>query len=184
MWTEQEDELLKQLEGTQKDFWNIDRGSANFLNMLIKLSGAKNGLEIGTSNGYSGIWLAKALKENGGRLTTIEYYEKRIVPAQEHFRICNVDDVITIKHGSAIDVLLTLNEEFDFVFIDANKREYVKYFEIIHPHVKKGGIIAADNILSHAQKVQTYVDAISNHPEYQTQLISFPAGLLLSYKIK
>ena len=182
MWTEEENNLLKSLEETQKNFWNIDRPTANFLNLLIKLYGAKNGLEIGTSNGYSGIWLSKALKENGGKLTTIEYYEKRIVLAQEHFKICKVDDVITIKQGSAVDVLETLTEQYDFVFIDANKREYIKYFEIINPLVKKGGIIAADNILSHAEKVKEYVDTISAHPDYQTQLIPFEAGLLISYK--
>ncbi len=184
MWTEQENNLLKQLEETQKNFWNIDRGTANFLNMLIKLYGAKNGLEIGTSNGYSGIWIAKALKENGGKLTTIEYYEKRIVLAEEHFKNCKVDDAITIRQGSALEVLETLDDEYDFVFIDANKREYVKYFEQISPQVKKGGIIAADNILSHAEKVQTFVEAISSHPDYQTQIIPFPAGLSVSYKIK
>lgn len=182
LWTEEENNLLKELEETQKSFWNIDRATANFLNMLIKIYKAKNGLEIGTSNGYSGIWISKALKENGGKLTTIEYYEKRIVLAKEHFQKCSVDDVITIKQGSAIEVLETLKEEYDFVFIDASKREYVKYFEIISPLVKKGGIIAADNILSHAEKVQTYVDAVSNHPEYQTELIPFSAGLLVSYK--
>ena len=184
MWTEEEEQLLKGLEETQKQFWNIDRGTANFLNMLIKLYGAKSGLEIGTSNGYSGIWLSKALKENGGTLTTIEYYEKRIIPAKENFKICKVDDVITVKQGSALEVLETLENQYDFVFIDANKREYVKYFEVLHPLVKKNGIIAADNILSHAEKVQPYVEAISNHPDYQTQLIPFPAGLLVSYKIK
>lgn len=184
MWTEEENNLLKSLEETQKSFWNIDRPTANFLNMLIKLYGAKNGLEIGTSNGYSGIWISKALKQNGGKLTTIEYYEKRIVLAQEHFKICKVDDVITIKQGSAKDVLKTLTEPYDFVFIDANKREYIEYFEIINPLVKKGGIITADNILSHAEKVKTYVDVVSAHPDYQTQLIPFEAGLLVSYKIK
>ncbi|MBQ9688583.1 O-methyltransferase [bacterium] len=183
MWTPEESTLLSQLEETQKSFWNIDRATANFLNMLIKLYGAKNGLEIGTSNGYSGIWLAKALKENGGSLTTIEYYEKRIVLAQEHFKICKVDDAITIKQGSALDVLETLDMTYDFVFIDANKREYVKYFEKISPLLKKGGIIAADNILSHAEKVEEYVSAVSSHPDYQTQLIPFPAGLLLSIKL-
>ncbi len=182
MWTKEQEELLSELEKTQKNFWNIDRASANFLNMLIKLYGAKNGLEIGTSNGYSGCWLAKALKENGGRLTTIEYYEKRIVLAKENFKKCEVDDVITIRQGSAIDVLSTLDETFDFVFIDANKREYIRYFELVSPHLKKGSIIAADNVLSHAEKVETYVNAIKSDKNFQTELIPFPAGLLISYK--
>ena len=106
--------LLKELEKTSTDFWNISPASANFLNMLIKISNSKNVLEVGTSNGYSGIWLAKALKVTGGRLTTIEYYEKRIALALEHFKQCGVDDIITIKQGSATEVLETIEDEIDF----------------------------------------------------------------------
>lgn len=175
--------LLEELEKTQQDFWNISRASANFLNMLIKISGAKNVIEVGTSNGYSGIWIAKALKENGGHLTTIEYYEKRIVLAQENFKKCEVDDIITIKQGSATDVLETLQDEFDFAFIDANKGEYIKYFDIINPKLKKGGIIAADNITSHPEKVAPFVDKIKSDPNYQVEILDLPAGMLIGYKI-
>lgn len=183
MWNEEQENLLVELEKTQKDFWNIARSSANFLNMLIKISHAKNAVEIGTSNGYSGCWIAKALKENGGKLTTIEYYEKRIVLAQEHFKICDVDDVITIKQGSALDVLAEMDEDLDFAFIDANKREYVEYFKIIDKMMKKGGIITADNITSHAEKCKTFVDAISADERYQVEILDLPAGLLVAYKM-
>lgn len=183
----QEQELLAELEKTQKDFWNVARESANFLNMLIKISGAKNVVEVGTSNGYSGIWIAKALKVNGGKLTTIEYYEKRIVLAEEHFRKCGVDDIITIKQGSACDVLeeLCSDEKFliDFAFIDANKGEYVKYFDIIDSKLKAGGIIAADNITSHPEKVATFVEKIKCDPNYQVEILDLPGGMLLGYKL-
>lgn len=179
----QQQEVLAELEKTQEDFWNISRASANFLNMLIKISGAKNVVEVGTSNGYSGIWIAKALKENGGHLTTIEYYEKRIVLAEENFKKCGVDDVITIKQGSACDVLEELEGIFDFAFIDANKGEYIKYFDIINPKLKKGGIIAADNITSHPEKVAPFVEKIKSDPNYQVEILDLPAGMLIGYKL-
>lgn len=66
-------ETFLELEKTIQDYWNVDRPSANFLNLMIKIKNAKSALEIGTSNGYSSIWIAKALLETGGKLTTIEY---------------------------------------------------------------------------------------------------------------
>lgn len=186
--------ILKELEKTQKDFWNVSRASANFLNMLIKIAGAKKVLEIGTSNGYSGIWIAKALKQTAGvsgRLVTIEFYEKRIALAQENFKKCGVDDIITIKQGSACDVLEEIcgnenlgdNFEFDLVFIDANKSEYVKYFDIINPKLRLGGIIVADNITSHADKVAPFVEKIMSDSNYQVEILDLPAGMLLAYKV-
>lgn len=178
----QQQELLIELEKTQTDFWNISRQSANFLNMLIKISGAKNVVEVGTSNGYSGIWIAKALKETGGHLTTIEYWEKRIVLAQENFKKCEVDDIITIKQGSATEILAELDGEFDMAFIDANKSEYIKYFELIDPKLKKGGIILADNITSHPEKTADFVDAVMSNPNYQAEVLDLPAGMLMGLK--
>lgn len=182
-FNDKEIELLSELEKTQTDFWNLPRSSANFLNMLIKISNAKNVLEVGTSNGYSGIWIAKALKKTGGKLTTVEYYEKRIVLAQENFKKCNVDDIITIKQGSACCVLNELDEEFDFVFIDANKKEYINYFEIIDSKLKSGGIITADNVTSHPDKVADFIDKIHNDQTYQVEILDLPAGMLVARKI-
>ena len=79
-------EVLSELEKTQKEFWNIPRKTGVLLNTFIKMMNAQNVLEIGTSNGYSGIWLSKALKTTGGRLTTIEFYDKRQSVAIENFK--------------------------------------------------------------------------------------------------
>lgn len=183
-------EVLLGLEKTQKEFWNIDRATANFLNMLIKIRGAKNVLEIGTSNGYSGIWLAQALKQTGGKLTTIEFWDKRQSVAIENFKICGVNDIIEPKLGSALIILDEIaaeieqgaREPFDVVFIDANKLEYIRYFHKVHPLLKSGGVIAADNVISHAKKVENYLEALNNSDEYQNQMLNFEAGLFLSYK--
>lgn len=182
-------ETLSKLDQTREDFWNVDNESANFLNLLIKMSSAKNALEIGTSNGYSAIWLAQGLKETGGHLTTIEFWDNRLNEAIKNFEIAGVNDIIEPKLGQAVMILeeMVMSKTppvFDFVFIDANKSEYIKYFKLVHSLLKKGGIIAADNILSHYNKVLPYVEAITSHPDYQSQLIPLDTGILVSRKIK
>ncbi len=177
-------EVFAELEKTQKEFWNIPRKTGVLLNMFIKMMNAQNALEIGTSNGYSGIWLSKALKETGGKLTTIEFYEKRQSIAIENFKKCEVYDIITPIQGSACDVIKSFpeNEFFDFVFIDASKREYVDYFNLIKPHLTRKAMIVADNIISHAQKVQTFIDAVDADEEFQYEIVEVPGGILTAYR--
>lgn len=177
-------QTLCELEKTQKEFWNIPRKTGVLINMFIKMMNIQNVLEIGTSNGYSGIWIAKALKQTGGKLTTIEYYDKRQSVAIENFTKCGVVDIVRPLQGSACDILESLGEDekFDFVFIDANKREYVKYFELVKPHLTEKALIIADNITSHAQKVQTFIDAVDADEEFQYEIVEVPGGILIAYK--
>ena len=74
--------------------------------------------------------------------------------------------------------------KIDFAFIDANKREYIKYFEILEPHMKIGGYIACDNVLSHEEKCKPFIDAINAHPNYENVVLPLPAGLSLARKLK
>ena len=177
-------ETLAELEKTQKDFWNIPRKTGVLINMFIKMMNIKSALEIGTSNGYSGLWISKALKQTGGKLTTIEYYEKRQSVAIENFTKCGVNDIVRPLQGSACDILESLdeNEKFDFVFIDANKREYIKYFELVKPHLTDKCLIIADNITSHAEKVQDFIDAIDKDDEFQYEIVEVPGGILIAYR--
>ena len=184
MITADVEELFEELEKTQHDFWNIARETANFLNMLIKMTNSKTMLEIGTSNGYSGLWFGLALKETQGTLDTIEFWDKRRQLALANFEKIGVDDIITAHLGSALQILpeLCKEKQFDFVFIDANKGEYIQYFDIIDPTLKSGAIIACDNVLSHEEKVKPFVDKIMNDDNYQVEILNLPAGLLLAYK--
>lgn len=179
-------EILKNLEKTQKEFWNIPRVTAEFLYNLIVDSKSKSVIEVGTSNGYSGIWLAKALKKTGGKLTTIEFYDKRLDIAKENFEKCGVADIIETKKGDAAAILEYLPEDYraDFAFIDANKAQYVKFFRLIEPHLTPGSYIACDNVISHAAKVQTFLDDINSDKNYENIVLPLPAGLSLAKKIR
>ena len=181
--------ILCELEKTQHEYWNLDRYCANFLNMLIKINHAQNVLEIGTSNGYSGIWILKALEETGGKFTTIEFWEKRQRIARENFKKCS-NVKAEAKIGSAIVVLEDLFEEiknkkrekYDFIFIDANKKEYIEYFDLADKILENKGVIVADNILSHYEKVENYVNKLFSRNDYQSQILEIGAGMMISRK--
>ena len=85
--------------------------------------------------------------------------------------------------GSIMKSFFNLNAAIDFAFIDANKGEYIKYFDLINPKLKKGGIIAADNITSHPEKVATFVEKIKADINYQVEILDLPAGMLIGYKL-
>ena len=184
-------ERLKELELTRKDFWNLPPETANFINMLIKANNIKTVLEIGTSNGYSAIWICNALQKTGGHLVSLEFWQKRIDLADANLEHCGLRNLATIKCGSAFTLIQELTSEdfhsekleLDMVFIDANKSEYIKYFELVHPLLKKGGIILADNVSSHKDSVQPFLDEIYSRKDYQTQLLPFDGGLLMSLKL-
>ena len=177
--------LAEKLEETQHDFWNISHQTAEFISMLIKISNVKNVLEIGTSNGYSALWIADALKDagNNGHLTTIEFYEKRQCIARENIEKCGLSDYVTFKQGRALEIIADLDFVPDMVFIDANKSEYIQYFNLLKDKLPKGAIILADNVVSHAAKVADFLDEIKNDTNYQSQVLDLPAGLLMALKL-
>lgn len=177
--------IAAELEKTQNDFWNISRQTAEFISMLIKISGVKNVLEIGTSNGYSALWIADALKESGnqGHLSTIEFYEKRQSIARENIEKCGLSEQVTFLQGSAREILKELDFVPDMVFIDACKPEYIDYFNMLKDNLPKGAIILADNVTSHAAKVEDFLRAVEDDERYQSQVLDLPAGLLMAYKL-
>jgi len=183
---------LAELELTQKQFWNIDKDTANLLSILIKSANYKNIVEVGTSNGYSGIWLGLAAKSIGGKVITIEFHKCRYDVAVDNFKLCGLNDIIEARQGMAIDELIDLKKEdynsqdekfLDFAFVDANKAQYIKYYELIDEKLRKGGLIAFDNMISHKEKVMDTLAALENNPNYQTQMVNTQAGLFLAYKI-
>jgi len=187
---------LEELQKTHSEFWNISPEIGNLMNMLIKSGNYKNILELGTSNGYSAIWLALALQETGGHLVTIEYSQERQDLARKNLEECDLLDKVTLIQGKIIELLKRLdlklfyvndvqeNAYIDFAFIDASKLEYVEYFNLIHPILKKNGMIVADNVISHENKVCNYIDLMTAHEDYQTVKLNIGSGLLVSLKIK
>jgi len=130
----------------------ITKETGELLNMILRLKNAKNMLEVGTSTGYSTIWCAEAISEQSGKIITIEQNSSKIKRAKENFQKAGVTDTITIKKGLAMQILTEFNVQqrynnfFDFVLIDADKENVIKYFDLILPMVPVGGVIVTDKV--------------------------------------
>ncbi|MDR2009115.1 MAG: class I SAM-dependent methyltransferase [Bacteroidales bacterium] len=135
----------------------------NLLGFIIKITGASNILEIGTYAGYSAICMAMALPENG-TIITIEKNDEIEWLSHKYFNLSGLGNKIKSVTGDALNIIPNLNEEFDIVFIDGDKREYSEYYSIVFPKVKKGGIILADNVLWNNK---IFSDPVSN--DYMTK---------------
>ena len=174
--------ILKRLEKTAKQYTNIAPENGQFLSILIRAIQAQNVLEVGTSNGYSTIWVAAALKETGGRLITLEFDPKRAAEAQAHLKEVNLDDIVEIRVGNALDEIPKCDKIFDFVFLDAQKDEYLCYLNLALPMIRDGGLIVADDTVTMRDEMLDYVEFVFNTPLLDSIDIPLDDGIILSYK--
>jgi len=176
-------EHLDSMRRNERGMMNVAPAEGQYLADLVRKLDAKKILEIGTSNGYSGIWLAMAARETGGRLITLEVDKGRYALAQRNFRATGLADVIDSRLTDALNEIPTLEGPFDLVFIDAWKPDYIRYFRAVFPKVRSGGVIAAHNVDSHPQSMRDFLMAIKTHPELRTEFVhKGPSGLSVSYK--
>lgn len=161
---------------------NVPAEDGRLLYDIILAKGYKRGLEIGTSNGYSALWLGMAFKENGGQLITFEIEPKRAREARENFEHAGLDDIIDSRINDALKEIPALDGNFDFVFIDAWKPDYMKYLELILPKMKPGGVITAHNVSSQGGSMKDFLDEIQQNPKLNTTIDrSSRAGVSISY---
>jgi predicted O-methyltransferase YrrM len=174
---------LAKMRATERGMMNVAPAEGEYLLELVKKLKAKRVLEIGTSNGYSGIWIAMGLRETGGRLLTLDIDEGRRSLALRNFKATGFDDIIESRLTDALKTLPTLQGPFELVFLDAWKPDYKKYLDIVLPMVPAGGVIAAHNVDSHPQEMQDFLEAVKTDPQLKTEWVKVgPAGLSVSWK--
>lgn len=172
-----------ELEKTSSVYWNISRDTAIFINSIIKESGYKTVFEIGTSTGYSGLWIAEALSHNKGHLYTMESHAKgRYTLGQENFAKSGLQKYITHILGHAPEDIPENPKKIDLLFLDATKEEYVEHFDALKDRINKGGMIIADNLYSHPIPLKPFVDKIKNTPGWKVYEITMGTGLLVGIK--
>ncbi len=176
--------ILKRLERTAKQYTNIAPENGQFLSILIRSIQAQSVLEVGTSNGYSAIWLAAALKETRGRLITLEFDPKRAEEAHAHLKEAGLEEIVEIRIGNAIDEIPKYDTTFDLVFLDAEKAEYLRYLELVLPNIRTGGLIVADDTVTMRNEMLDYVEFVFNTPLLNSVDIPLDDGIILSYKTK
>ena len=171
----------------------ISKNIGMFYNIMLKSINAKNILEIGMSVGYSGLWFADAIMSNtqDGQIITIDREQFKIDSATRNFEEAGVSSLIKIREGEARKILHEIKEEFgenyfDFIFIDADKESYIEYFDLCLSLVRKGGIIAADNILfpeRFNEMMADYLSHVRSNPNVQSVTVPIDNGEEVTIKL-
>ena len=177
--------ILDDMESKIGRYWSTPRKDAEFLHLMVKATRAVNVLEVGTSQGYSAIWMGLALEETGGRLTTIEIDTGRHGVARKNVQDAGLAGRITLIRGDAHREIALLKGPFDFVFLDADKDGQMDYFKKLYPKkLAAGGMIAVHNAISEAGDMKNYTETIRRLPDFDTVIVSTTTGdgISLSYR--
>ena len=157
--------------------WNIPPDTGKFLYILIRTIRPQQILEVGTSDGYSTLWLAEAVRENGGgKIVTIERDPLKVNLARVNFKKAGLSRFMDIRYGEALEIVKNLKGPFDFVFLDATKEEYLAYFKQLLPKTKKGTLFVADNAIMFEDRMKDYLDFVRNHPKLESVLVPIGSG--------
>lgn len=161
----------------------VSEEDGRFLRLMVASKGVKRALEVGTASGYSAIWIGLGLRETGGRLVTLEYDKMRAQEAIQNIRKAGLSDIVQVEIGDALKEIPKQPGPFDFVFIDAWKRDYQRYFDLIFPKLDRGGFLLAHNVINKRDEMGDFLATIQQHPDLLTTIVS-PANEGMSVSLK
>ena len=175
--------ILTDIRAKDKGQLAVSEEDGRFLRLTIASTNRKRALEIGGASGYSAIWMAQGLRATGGKLVSIEYDPVRAKELAENIRRAGFSDIVTVVSGDAFAEIPKLQGTFDFVFLDAWKKDYKKFFEMVYPRLDKGGLFTAHNVLNKRSEMGDFLDTIQRSPSLWTSIVA-PSGegISLSYK--
>lgn len=170
--------VLSEMKASGDVYAEVPATDGRMLRLMVEAIGAKDVLEIGTSTGYSGLWLALALQKTGGKLTTFEISRERAAEARRHFKEAGVDQIVTIVEGDAHQRIKEKKGPVDLVFVDADKDGYLDYLRQVLPLLRPGGVIMAHN----TGMVPDYIKAVTTNLDLETVFYTQGNGLSITLK--
>lgn len=193
-------EILEQIEeeALETKVPIIRKEMQSFLKTLLAMVKPMRVLEVGTAVGFSSILMSEWIPA-GGKITTIENYEKRIPIARENFRRAGKETVITLLKGDALEILPTLKETYDFIFMDAAKGQYIHFLPHVLRLLKDGGVLVSDNVMQDGTVIESrfaverrdrtiharmreYLYELKHHELLQTSILPLGDGVAVSVK--
>ncbi len=191
------DDFLKELEQEgiahdaaqsehQQKRLNLESPTAGLLQLLILAGRRRRVLEIGTSNGYSALWIADALRRIPGAqpLISIERDLKRADKARENLARAGLDDWVEVRVGQATEIVAELEGPFDTVFFDADRVSAPQQLSLLLPKLESDVMLLADNALSHPQEIAGYLEALDLIPGFVSTTITVGKGLHLAHRLQ
>jgi len=173
---EQRDDRLQRLR-------NVEPETAELLGVLVRAMGAQRVLEIGTSNGYSTIWLGDAAEAVGGSVVSLEIEAERTAAALDNLTQAGVDAFVELRTQDAAEALAAFDDgAFDLVFLDAERREYASYWPDLVRVLRPRGLLVVDNTLSHAKELVEFSELVYSDESLSSTLVTVGSGVLLVVK--
>jgi len=162
---------------------NITHETGEFLSVLVRAMHARRLLEIGTSNGYSTLWLAEAASETGGTVTSVDFSEFKLELASANFARAGLSSVIKLVHEDASLVLERLEPDtVDLLFLDSERREYPRWWPHIRRALRPGGLLVVDNATSHSEQMAPFIALVKADSEFTTSIVPVGNGEFLAVK--
>lgn len=196
----QNSEILEVIEKEALDTYVpiIRKEMQSFLKVLLKIQKPMSILEVGTAVGFSALLMSEYMPE-GGHITTIENYDKRIPIARANFKRAGREDMITLIEGDALEVMKDMEGSYDMIFMDAAKGQYINYFPHVMRLLKNGGLLVSDNVLQDGDVIESryaierrnrtihgrmreYLYELKHNEQLVTSIIPLGDGVALSYK--
>ncbi len=175
--------ILAEIKAKDTNQYAVSEEDGRFLRLMVATSGAKRALEIGGASGYSAIWIGMGMRETGGKLTTIEYDATRAKELADNVRRAGMSDIVEVVSGDAFQQIPRLSGTFDFVFLDAWKRDYKKFFDLMYPRLDKGGLFIAHNVINKRDELGDFLAAVEHHPSLWTTTVA-PSGEGMSISLR
>jgi predicted O-methyltransferase YrrM len=177
--------LLAEIKSKDKGQLAVSEEDGRFMRLMIASSGAKRALEIGGASGYSAIWIGMGLRATGGRLVTIEYDPVRAKELEENIKRAGLSDIVQVVSGDAFQQIPKLPGTFDFVFLDAWKKDYKRFFDMVYPRLDARGLFLAHNVVNKRNEMGDFLDAVLKHPSLWTTIVSpSEEGMSVSMRLK
>lgn len=176
------------IDGFHRTGLSTTPGDAMLLRILAESRNAQRGVEVGSESGYGAINMGIAFERTGGHLFTLEIDPELVKACRENIAKAGLEKTVTCIEGDALKILGELEGEFDFVFLDAVKKDYFKYFKLLEPKLKTGAVVVADNVIQSAEAMKDYLDYVRNSPDYETVIVRASDekadGMSITYKVK
>ena len=175
--------VLRSIRAADTGQLAVSEEDGRFLRTMVAANRTRRALEIGAASGYSAIWIGLGLRETGGRLVAIEYDRARAREAAANVARAGLSDIVQVVSGDAFAEIPKQPGTFDFVFLDAWKRDYKRFFDLVFPRLDRGGLLLAHNAVNKRDEMSDFLSAVRTHPELMTALVS-PSGegMTVSYR--
>jgi predicted O-methyltransferase YrrM len=175
--------VLQRIKAADTDKLAVSEEDGRFLRFLVVSTKTRSALEIGGASGYSAIWIGLGLRETGGRLVSIEYDPVRARSAEANIRAAGLSDIVRVVPGDAFTAIPRLPGTFDFIFLDAWKRDYQRFFTLTFQRLDAGGLFVAHNVVNKAAEMGDFLATLRTHPGIRSAIVA-PSGEGISVSVK